>query len=358
MRRPLCALLVLLALPCVVTADGFDDEAGAVLAQPLEPRPAPAALASMLTPPPPRPLDPVVRPAPAQPLPRVDLPAYSMGLQPRDRRGYALWKGEVSPPTDLPPDRLGILASDERLSDAVGAAPASEKLFVNVELELRAGGELKDAVADLSRGSGFSLDGRFPATRSEAFPDRVSVWGWLPSAGFQAASQAPSVRRLSASPDAHAAPGRSVSEMLVGIRMLQGPGAAEAVQRARRELSGSAGVVWRGMIGYQAVPGSSDLAAIFLAGVPIRSLSRVLEHPDVLKIAPAPVPVPNALSEGNRDGVPPPAASGPAKTPARESALERFFKFAAFDSPLLLVLTLLLAVPPLAGGAKRYLRRR
>ena len=266
-----------------------------------------------------------------------------------------MW-GDKSPLIDLPPDRvptdngLSGVGHGERINDAVGARPAAapsnsaDQLFVNVEVELKEGGQLRDAVAELASGAGFQADLRFPATHSAALPRNVSLWGWLPSGRVGAAAQLPSVRRLSSLQTPRAEPGRAVSRMVIGLRIPAGVDAASAVAVARAELSSDAGVVWLRTIGYQAVPGSSDLAMISLADVPVRSLSRVLAHSSVLRVAPAPTD--NAIPYVRRDG------SLPLAAPARRG----FLGYVAQQSPVLLVLTVLLLLPPLTSAARRLSR--
>lgn len=357
-RAPLAVAAFLALIPARPSAEGFDDSDGAVLAKPLEPRRPDPSFAAMLSGEALKTPDPVVRPAPPAalppaaraPLPRVELPAYPELERPiSDRRPYGLWPGAAAP-LELPPSRETPAPDAERLADApasAGAASGDGRMFVNLEMEVKEGGELKDAVAEASRASGFVADARFPILRSEAASRSVSVWGWLPSANLGLAARLPAVRRVTASSPARPSVGTAVSELLIGVRVRDGADPTTELARVRRELSAAAGVVWRRIIGYQAVPGSRDLAVIALADVPIRSLAKVLEHSAVLRVAAPPVDK-NALEPERYAPVPHPApiASGPV----------RFFQFALAESPALLIVTLVLLVPSLAAAARRLSR--
>jgi hypothetical protein len=330
-RGPLSVAAALtLLLPCALRAEEGEEYEGdgAVLAQPFEPvvRPAPAA-----------PLPPV-----KPPLPRVDLPAYAPVDEPiGDRRPYGLWSGSGAP-LELPPDKIGALTPDAPLDESSAPRDAAEQLFVNVELELKQGEELRDAVAGLASGTGFRADARFPPALSPA-SGSASVWGWLPNGRLTQAAQFPQIRRLSTSRGAHAAPGTAVTEILIGIRVAEGVDPSASVKRAREELRERAGLIWRKTIGYQAVPGSKDIAMIGLAAVPVRSLSRVLAHPDVLRIGAAPGSIP-------KPSPPPPK---PQASPLR---FVRFLQFTATESPALLLLTLAVLLPTMVAGARRLSR--
>ena len=148
------------------------------------------------------------------------------------------------------------------------------------------------------------------------------------------------------------------AEILIGIRMpedyalvdavAQNPAAlptapralgAEIASRAIAELSQESGFLWKKSAGYQSVPRSREKALIIIGEVPIRNISRVMAHRDVVKI------MPSAAALDRMDG--PPLRRSPA------SVLGRFFSFVKRRFPFLLVLTLFLLM--LSPG--RVLRR-
>ena len=257
-------------------------------------------------------------------------------------------RGAVAIPTPAT-GGMGLVAPFRDRSDFGGTsrtgAPASGRaeLFVAVDMNFKSGaGELRDAVADLARTAGFRPDLRFPPVAADQAQRKVSVWGWMPAQSLSQALNVPSVARLAVqngvAPRAPVA--QATARMLVGLRLPRGVPPGEVLARATRQL-GDSGFRWKRTIGYQRVPGSDQLALVIEAEVPVRSLGRVMAHPDVLKIAPVPAPAvepaPTLLSE----------------SPLRDSVLRRFLAYVLARSPLLLLLTPLLVLATFEDGLLR-----
>ena len=276
-----------------------------------------------------------------------------------------LW-GTVGAPVEMTPDRLSKAGLDDAQSAAndeyerrilggeTPQRPASSpltlqpstnpgKLFVSVEMSLPGEAPLRDAVADLTRATGFTLDPRFPAEpammgASPTAARRVAVRGWLPTARIGDAARAPGVTRLEVERGGSMPSGTNTrTSLLVGLRMPVQMDAAPAFQRLIAELSQTADLRWRRTIGFQNLPGTTDVALVIAADVPITRIPRLLEHPAVLKITPVEAP---AVEPGA----------------VESSTLARFARYARHQAPLLILATLIALLPSLGGWFKR--RRR
>jgi hypothetical protein len=124
-----------------------------------------------------------------------------------------------------------------------------------------------------------------------------------------------------------------MTTLVVGLRIPAHASAGETFQQTINELSQTAKFRWTRTIGFQAVPNSTDVALIVVGEVPVTRIPKLLEHPGVLKVGPAPLE--------------PGAPVEPPKTPSR---LEAFLSFARHRAPLLIALTLLLLLPSVGGG--------
>ena len=222
---------------------------------------------------------------------------------------------------------------------------ASGETFVAVDMESsNQSGDLRDAVAGLSVAAGFRHDARFPAQRFLAGgAERVSLRGWIPTNRIGAAARAPGVLRLEFPPPGPSAPAgpAATAAMLVGIRIPARAKAAETFQRVIAELSQSAEFRWTHTVGFQAVPGSPDVALLVIGEIPIARLSRLMGHPDVLKIASAPHE--SALTTS-------------AETARQPGLAARFAHFILQRAPYLLVITFLLLIPSVGGSLIRGLK--
>lgn len=275
-----------------------------------------------------------------------------------DRARFSLWEGQAAP-VELSDGRLereaellgrGYDGAAERgaLKDAMNAnalpngvqhgslplaAPADPALFVSVQLNLDPSlGPLKDALADLGASSGFRPDPRFLPMFLGARGDRAAVWGWVPPGRLGEALRVRGVERVEVSRGRLRAPdGPARGRYVVGIRLRSGDAdpAPQVFARVTRELAEKADFRWRRTIGYQPVPGSADLALVVLGDVPLRSLSAVLAHPDVVKIRPM---ADNAIPNIGQGGALPGAAY---------SKQESFLNFVLRRAPQLFGLTAL-----------------
>lgn len=292
---------------------------------------------------------------------------------PDDRKRYSLWEG-LSSPLSLPANKVKDADADQASQlgrqdydgHILGAAPAAVakagtpdgnglasaasgkepaapqgETFVAVSLDLKAA-ELKDAVAGLSA-AGFRPDARFQPVFSGVGEKKADVWGWMPSGRVPEALRLPAVARVQTSADTAAAaaapaPRGPLSQVLVGIRVRAGLGVDETYARVARELSSEAGLRVTRTVGYQPVPGSHDLALVVVGEVPARGLSRLMGHPEVLKVMPAP-PAPDA-----------------GRSPRKPAALLRFLSFVQGRAPVLVLVTLLLLLGPVADKVGAVLR--
>ncbi len=283
-------------------------------------------------------------------------------------RGYALW-GSMGKPLKVTSARVEQTSAEEAAPAAgsefearvLGAdksyhpqaaapqprppfqaivPPAAGQLFVAVDLNLPPQTELKDAVASFSRLTGFVADPRFAAASGTADASRASLRGWLPTDRLAQAIQAPGVVRIEVD---HGGPrplgaDAARTSIVVGLRIPPDGNAADAFKRVIAELSGSADFKWTRTIGFQTLPDSRDVALVIVGEAPVTRIPRLLAHPDVLKIAPAP-----SAAEQPR----------PAKT---EEAWPGFLTYARRRAPLLLTFTALFLLPQVGEWTMRLLR--
>jgi hypothetical protein len=226
---------------------------------------------------------------------------------------------------------------------AASGAPAGE-VFVTVDVSASEQAALKDAVAGLTNVAGFRVDGRFPAQPSSfsspsapsaAARAATTLRGWVPADKVGAAVTAPGVLRVQVDrggPRPEAAT-NAVTSLIVGLRIPAQASAGEVFKQTMSELDSSARFRWTKTIGFQAVPESRDVALVVVGEVPVTRIPKLLEHPAVLKIGPAPLE---------------PAQAEPAARAL--TRLERFFAFTREKAPLLIALTLLLLLPSVGGA--------
>jgi hypothetical protein len=328
----------------------------------------------------------LTRPRPVVPRPEAEAPAVeSPAAQDTDRRRYSLWEG-LAAPMQLSGQKVGNVSEDQaaalgrkdydahilgqrdagatqpalraqgavavgapqanaipdglRHGDPAGLAAAPE-VFVTLNLDLKKHPDatLKDAVADLGRIAGFRQDMRFEPAAVGAGPDQVALWGWIQPSRVGAALQVPSVARLEVNPAARQAAPETSTDMLMGVRVPRDRSLAEAVARLERDLA-APGLRVRRTIGTQTAPGTAETILVVEASVPISLLPRLMAHPDVVKLMPAPQ-APAALSRPRR---------------VLAAQMRGFLTFAADQSPLLLVLTLLMLLPWVGSGVAAAVR--
>ena len=276
--------------------------------------------------------------APGRPsFPRPAIPnGRGSAPRPLDAR-YALWDGQTAPLalSDEQAPRYAPNSSSEEPTRLPGSSAGSGSpgdLFVSVEFGPQ--DQLKDAVADLGRAAGFRPDARFSPVAA-AHGEGLKVFGWMPGGRLGDASRMRSVRSLEIERAAvRPASGASARiEVLVGVRRAAGLTQAEDDARfsqTMRELADDAQFEWETTAGYQTIPGSSDAVILVVGKVPARRLSRLMENPGVVKIQPFP-------------GSP----ESESASPRPRSRLRRFLSYVAVQSPLLIVATGLLLVPPI-----------
>lgn len=224
---------------------------------------------------------------------------------------------------------------DSRPREGDPADERPEDVFVAVDLDLKANPEqYKDAVASLGRVAAFRPDPRFAPTLPS--PDRISFWGWMPASRVTEALSVSGVVRLhfdrSRSGPSLSLPDPAMGKFLVSIRVADVAEAAPAAQKIVEELA---------EFGFQPLrsvdaEASAAGAVVRVEGLlPVRALSLVLGHSQVLGVSPVQAePV-----------------SAPAPAERKKASPREFFRYAAERAPLLLVLTLLLLLlPRLAGG--------
>ncbi|MBI5242633.1 MAG: hypothetical protein HY922_02985 [Elusimicrobia bacterium] len=223
------------------------------------------------------------------------------------------------------------------------AEVAPEGLFVTLDLDISATpGEYRDAAADISGRSGLKLDDRFPPVFGDSIKTRVSLRGWV------APSQlgrifGPNVQRLRVERSQRilSAPDLPRTELLVGVRIPQGVSPSAALASALERLSRQSDFRIKRVIGYQAIPGTSQMVIVVAGRVPVSNISRVLGDPHVVKIVPSP------------DSTP----ANPGKEAVRPFLSRSFFAYAASKEPRLLLGTLLLTFV-LAGSLVSRSRKR
>jgi hypothetical protein len=220
------------------------------------------------------------------------------------------------------------------------------KLFVSVDLAMPPGTQLKDAVASFSGATGFELDPRFAEATGTLASSLASLRGWLPAARLAQAIQAPGVVRVEVD---HGGPrpggaDAATSSLVIGLRLPSQGDSTKAFERVLGELADTAQLHWTRTIGFQSLPGSSEVALVIVGEVPVTRIPRLLAHPAVLKISPSPPAVPAAPTEQ--------AAS----VPAPQSAMMSFLTFARRRAPLLLLFTALFLLPQVGELALSVVR--
>ncbi|MDD5628899.1 MAG: hypothetical protein PHU21_07535 [Elusimicrobia bacterium] len=328
-----------------------------------KPNPGPAPLPGV-RPTAPLPLHPALtRPRPVVTRPQTGAAAAEPAAAAEaDRSRYSLWEG-LSAPMELPAKKVEVVSEDQAAdlgrrdyeSHILGQEPADSaspaavaagswgsgsgassahgsapEVFValNLDMKKQPDATFKDAVADVVRVSGFRPDARFAPAALGKGPDQVALWGWISPDRMGAALQVPAVARLEVSPAAHRASPATSTDMVLGLRLPPGRSPAEAVSELERDAS-LAGLRVRRTVGTQTVPGTAETVVVLEASVPISALARLMAHRGVVKMIPAP---------------PPPAApQKPQRRVAEE--LRRFLAFVMGQSPMLLVLTLLMLLP-------------
>ena len=226
----------------------------------------------------------------------------------------------------------GSWGSRPLLSDAPGAAlaGAGPDVFVTLNLDLKKHPDatLKDAVADLGRIAGFRQDPRFEPAAVGAGPDQIALWGWIPPNRVGEALKIPTVARLEVNPAARRVAPETSTDMLMGVRVPPGRSLAEVVALLERDPA-VPGLRVRRTIGTQTVPGTAETVLVVEASVPISLLPRLMALHDVVKMMPAP------------------QTPAPAQSPRHRVAAELrgFLAFVSGQSPMLLVLTLLMLLP-------------
>jgi hypothetical protein len=153
-----------------------------------------------------------------------------------------------------------------------------------------------------------------------------------------AAMKVPAVARLEVDPAAHQNAPETATEMLLGVRVPPGRSLAEAVALLENDPA-APGLRVRRTIGTQSAPGTAENVLVVEASVPISILPKLMALHDVVKMVPAP----------------------PAPTPQKPQRrlpdeLRGFLRFAVGQSPLLLVLTLLMLLPWVGSGMAAAVR--
>ncbi|MFA6030666.1 MAG: hypothetical protein WC969_12485 [Elusimicrobiota bacterium] len=249
-----------------------------------------------------------VTPDQAKNLGRMDYESHILGA------GAAAGAGTVDGPS--------VGSFEPRASE-----PASEGLFVSVDLDVSAHpGDYRDAVAEIGVRSGLRLDGRFPPAFVDAAKTKVTVRGWVPAERLGEVF-GPDVQRLRVerSPFVRTLPDAPTTDLLVGIRIPPGISPSAALPPVIERLSRYAGFRLRRVIGYQAIPGTSQMVAVVSARVPVPDIVRVLKDPAVIKIVPSP-------------------DAAPVVEEAPAPLMRGFIDYAASRRPLFLIGTLVLTV--------------
>jgi len=282
-------------------------------------------------------------------------------------RRYGLW-GSVAKPLQMTPAKIGesnieqaapaaegeferrMLGADKTYharpqpmapAPAPAAIPSQTgQLFVAVDLALPPQAELKDAVASFSRATGFVADPRFVSAAGTLDASRASLRGWLPTDRLAQAIQAPGVMRIEVD---HGGPqplgaGAARASLVIGLRLPPDGDSAAAFQSVLSDLQRTADLRWTRTIGFQTLPDSRDVALVIVGEVPVTRIPKLLAHPAVLKIAPAPPP--SELPQPSK-----PADSWPG-----------FWTYARRRAPLLLTFTALFLLPQVGEFFMRALR--
>lgn len=205
---------------------------------------------------------------------------------------------------------------------ATVAGPQAGDVFVALDVDL-AGRPDRDAVADLARAASFRPDGRFPPQLRGK--DQVLVWGWMPPGKIAQAFQVRGVSRVQMDPPRLQPPVDGArGTAVVTVRLGPGQDPRSAAAMLERDVPGVKA----------AEPKVENGFAVLEVEVPLRLLPRLMAHTSVVKTD-APRPAPPILASA---------------IPAPEGG---FLKFAAGRAPILLIVTLLLLLPPVARGVGR-----
>lgn len=161
---------------------------------------------------------------------------------------------------------------------------------VTIELDIReTPGEYRDAVAALSRDTGFKMDARFEPRFLGTGQGKVSMRGWLELDKLREVMSREEVLLVEAERVGLSSMRRGgLTDILVGVRIPMQSSPTEALKVTVGRLAENAGFQLIRTIGYQRIPGTSKMVLIVLGRVPVRRLSRVMADPSVVKVAPAP----------------------------------------------------------------------
>lgn len=185
-------------------------------------------------------------------------------------RGKTLWSG---------PARGGDPGADGR------------GMFVSVEVDVSdTPGVFRDALAEVTRETGLRMDDRFPPVFMNPGKTAVLVRGWLKAERISDALASPRVARLE-SPRSSGRPKlrtQAVSDLLLGLRIPPQSSPSAALKAALDRLSADTGFTHKETIGYQRVPGTSEMVLIVAGRVPVAKMSRLMADPAVVKIVPSP----------------------------------------------------------------------
>ncbi len=223
----------------------------------------------------------------------------------------------------------------EENSMRAGAMP------VTIELDIReTPGEYRDAVAALSRDTGFRIDERFEPRFLGTGHGKVSMRGWLRSGKLGEVMSRKEVLLVEVQRVVSAAARKGgLTDILVGVRIPMRSSPTEALKVAAGRLAENAGFQLIRTIGYQRIPGTSRMVLIVLGRVPVRQLSRVMGDPSVVKVAPAPGGKSDrALTRGSV------ASTGRWKAALRDTALPFSFPKTPLFWALLFILVPLLVL--------------
>lgn len=208
------------------------------------------------------------------------------------------------------------------------SGPQVGEVFVAVDLDLT-GRPDRDAVSDLARSAAFRPDGRFPPQLRGK--DRMSVSGWMPPGRVADAFRVRGVSRVQMEPAARRpAHEGAVAAFSVTVRVPAGTDPRAVAASLQSDLAATGLKLDNEFIDRRET-------AVLKAELPLRSMSRLLEHSAVLKAVPYEAP---------------PAAPRPIEATPIAVPQEGFLGFAASNAPALLAVTLLLLIPHVARGIK------
>ncbi len=158
-------------------------------------------------------------------------------------------------------------------------------VFVAMDLDVAGNpGQYRDAVAQLSKTAGFSVDSRF----SPAFKDgrRIAVWGWLPASKIGEAMRSPWVARLEAP---RGSLGGSKSKARATIKVLLRLPAANGQRALASSLMrlSAAGFQWQRTIGFEPQSSYRGVRRLAVIGTaPVSRMNRLMADPSVLRVEP------------------------------------------------------------------------